>query len=103
MAPAGLAEDGEVAGKRLLVVEDAVTSAGQIGLSVNDLRDAAPELTQRQWPVAPRPTRTVHWRELEASATSGSFGRRNVAVQRWVGSARLPVRPEPWVAGRPTA
>lgn len=42
MAPAGLAENGEVAGKRLLVVEDAVTSAGQIGPSVNDRRDAAP-------------------------------------------------------------
>ena len=33
-----LAEGGEVAGKRLLVVEDVVTSAGQIVLSVNDLR-----------------------------------------------------------------
>ncbi len=32
-----LAEDGEVADKRLLAAEDVVTSAGQIVLSVNDL------------------------------------------------------------------
>lgn len=34
-----LAEGGDVGGKRLLVVEDVVTTAGQIVLSVNDLRE----------------------------------------------------------------
>lgn len=34
------AEGGEVAGRRLLVVEDVVTSGGQVVLSTNDLRQA---------------------------------------------------------------
>ena len=34
-----LAEGGDIAGKRLLIVEDVVTSGGQIALSTQDLRD----------------------------------------------------------------
>jgi len=34
-----LAEGGEVAGKRLLVIEDVVTSGGQVVLSTGDLRE----------------------------------------------------------------
>lgn len=34
-----LAEGGEVAGKKLLIVEDVVTSGGQVALSTRDLRE----------------------------------------------------------------
>lgn len=33
-----LAEGGDIAGKRLVIIEDVVTSGGQIGLSAQDLR-----------------------------------------------------------------
>lgn len=39
-----LAEGGEVAGRRLLVVEDVVTSGGQIVISTNDLRALGAEI-----------------------------------------------------------
>jgi len=40
-----LAEGGEVAGRRLLVIEDVVTSGGQILLSVGDLRELGAEIS----------------------------------------------------------
>lgn len=41
-----LAEGGEVAGRRLLVVEDVITSGGQVVLSTQDLRAAGAEIEQ---------------------------------------------------------
>jgi orotate phosphoribosyltransferase len=39
-----LAEGGEVAGRRLLIVEDVVTSGGQVAISSDDLRDLGAEV-----------------------------------------------------------
>ncbi len=41
-----LAEGGDIAGKRLLIVEDVVTSGGQIALSTRDLRDLGARVSQ---------------------------------------------------------
>ncbi len=41
-----LAEGGELQGKRLLVVEDVVTSGGQVVLSTHDLRERGATVTQ---------------------------------------------------------
>jgi orotate phosphoribosyltransferase len=40
-----LAEGPDIAGKKLLIIEDVVTSGGQIILSVNDLRSKGAEVT----------------------------------------------------------
>jgi orotate phosphoribosyltransferase len=40
-----LAEGGEVAGRRLLVVEDVITSGGQVVLSTQDLRAAGAQVS----------------------------------------------------------
>ena len=41
-----LAEGPDIAGKNLLIVEDVVTSGGQIALSAQDLRDLGAEVSQ---------------------------------------------------------
>lgn len=41
-----VSEGGDVAGKKLLVVEDVVTSGGQLLLSIDDLRKAGAEIAQ---------------------------------------------------------
>jgi orotate phosphoribosyltransferase len=41
-----LAEGGEIAGKRLVIVEDVITSGGQVILSAQDLRDRGAEIVR---------------------------------------------------------